>query len=598
MRFRYLLLAVCVVYLVHMYGYIRLNMLKEEGNHFSLVVTKGDNGLTMDYTIFGTQIKDSWENKNIFFQRDIYTASQTDKYFPNGNLIYFLCSLPLAFGLDITWVFVLMPFFAIFLALFFLDRILREFFPGGDRRFAFLFIIGTVLLCLTDATIFNPLSYLSVTSPPSYRYLNYMTRFPHIGFSFFMPVLWLYTLIRQLKRPGWAHAVYLGLVLLLLQYSYFYFFTAALLMTVLVLIFHFSGLWQHWKLYALTALIYVGGALPFWILFFRFNASAIGMEYAVRVGQEMAAPYFGWVPLLVSLVFLWIDYRYLKARGEMEGWFSVFRASALNLSLLLTLVICMNIQYVVGYTVQNYHWFRTFYRPLVMVLATIAIGKLLILVVSTRWKRILKYGIGILLAGIVGVAGMRGYQFGNFWKDYFVLTPAEVSFIRHINRYEGKVFFCQNVNVMGLVAAHSPNYMLVPNAFLSQDSNHEILRRLVYGYKRMGYTLEEIEREIAVSEGLRSYQQRILSGKAKNRQITDNYNLLSFIGHLTYYDPEKWYVLSDALKQELAAIYQDPALSYPLDYLVLYKPTLKCCLVFSSKECVFENDDFLVYSLP
>jgi hypothetical protein len=612
------------IYFIHLSGWLTAYCFQDKESPtyggFSLFTLKGDQGYSFDLAAYSAQIRANVLDGYALLQRDPFTYENPDKFFPSGNLIYALASLPLLVARNPNIPFLVCPLFSILLSLWFLKKIIgSKPEPLSTSGQNIIFALAACVLLLSNMPdILNLNNLRSIIEGKLFlpRNLGYIGRFPNIEFSIFLLLGWFYALTRFLNRGGLFDRLALGVSLAILQYCYFYWWTSAILFTGLAVL-----LTGRKKVCILADLCFVYGtylvlALPFWIAFAHFNATAFGAEYGVRVGKEFGRyrESIRQIAAISGLLFVFdatICHREQKFTGRIEDMVRILRASSLQLILAATTFFFLNIQLLLGYTVQPYHWFETFYYPILIVVVAVSLRKFFTLV-EQRESRYLSVTLktiafALVIVGIIA-AGVNNYVFGKRWAPYLMFTKSERQLADFVARKlpSRSVIMSNNFNVMAILNATTSCKSFVPNGFLAYCSNEELLRRAAAGFAAMGYSKQQFKAELMKGTNWPAYLAAVKRLAYNDplpsaSTIPENYNSLVYIWHDTYYyRPSDEFMYPASLDHAIDSIWNQESASpqaYRLDYFVLYKKYLPPDFGGGGplKDVLFENDAFVLW---
>jgi hypothetical protein len=611
------------IYLIHMEGSWVAQFYQDENDpefgNFSILTLKGDQGYTVDMAVYASQIKDTYRHNNFLFQKDPFVKENQQEYFPNGNIIYFLAALPLHLGFEIDAVHFISSFFAILLSILLLRMILKQEYPDEElnNNIGPLLLITGLLFLGIYGKLPNDFLSLLMDGDILPRNLGYNGRFPHIQFSLFLLLFWYYRLVKFLKTFDVLNAVLLGFSIAVLQYSYFYFWTGAIVFSGLIILMHLGEklkqLFSKEILFPLTAAagVYIVLTIPFWWNFVAFNCEGFAKEFTARVGMVHGRFLKILITSKISMLIIvgGVIMDYWLSRKNNNGVFSFWQflaASKKMIAIGLSLFVLKNLQLILGYTVQAYHWEVAFIYPILMIISFDYIIKiqrhLTSSTTSPRPLKILKsLGLIVFLWTVLGAMTIN-FIYGQKWAKYFAFTKTEQELLHYIKEnMEDKVFMSNNININAVIAANTDNYLFVSNAFITHNNNQEIVERIVWGYKALGYDLDNLKKEILKGEQYLSYLNDVRTSKIyKNEKlisIPDNYTFISYIGHVTYLDKEEKFYSSKKLMPLVIQTFNDPKSTnkYDLDFLVIYKRYFIGTLPTTTP--IFDNKDFVIYSV-
>lgn len=613
-------IAAAAVYGVHLLAYAAAwahqDSHAENYGSFSVISAKGDLGFAIDLAVYVAQIRNSVGAGFSIFQHDPFTIEHADDSIPRGNLILLLAAWPFVLTGSAGLIPILAPLLSIGCGTWLIARIVRR--DGAVATRTACYAVGPLaaaaVFLLSPELVINFWKLFIAGDPYLPRNLGYMGRFPHVAFTLIVLIVWYDALTRYFTTRRTRDAVLLGVTLAVLQYSYFYYWTAGLAMTGLVLVLQIRSLRSF---VVETAVVYGTYALltvPFWIKFVAFQVTPFAKEYAVRVGQTEAGPWWSWIMVGMSLGLLAFDAACIDrtVHQSMKSWFAATcRASSLQLALTMATLICLNLQLIVGYTVQYYHWLLAFYVPLLNLTAVhyvaLAVRQL------QRWPSAARAAhglVGCAAVVLVLVAGAENYVFGQRWSPHFLLTKSEQAAVDFLEKQKPtqQVMASNSASFCMLASANTGIRLLAPNCCLTCCSDEEMIERTVLAFDTMGYSLEEIEQEFRRDAKSREWQRNTIEKgvpavpPGASSTLPPNYTWLYLMTHRTYYNAEAdEHQYTPELQQRVQAAHarlDELRNRYRLDYLVVHHRILPRPVVPSIPATkVFENSDFSIWQV-
>jgi hypothetical protein len=610
-----------IIYAIHMTSWLVAYLTQDSASKlyggFSILTLKGDQGYTLDLLRYAAQIRDNVISGPSLYQRDPFTADHAGERLASGNLIYLLAAIPLWFGLPIQAVFFVCPLVSLLLTVWLFTRtaVLANTTSFICRFPEFVVASVCVLLLTSRGSWLNLGNAVPILAGGSFlpRNLGYIGRFPHIEFSIFLLALWFFQLSRALRSSKPRDAVFLGVALAVLQYSYFYWWTSAILFTGLSIAAQARDLRTAGKQLALVLGVYLMLTLHFWLEYAEFTRSAFGAEFALRMGKVKTRRFYLDGPLLVwCAVLTTSDLLYYGVGGEASAARkharAIWRSTAPQLLLAVSMIALLNIQFIVGFTVQPYHWPSTFYYPVLVFVLIEHAGRWFRRVDALRKPRLrqcLRVGAGVLAAIVVVAALITNVTFGRRWAPYLMFTKSEQELINFVDKAlpPGAVIMSNNFNLMAILAANTRCMAYVTEAFAAHASAREQLERLHGGLSAMGYELPAMLGELKKSEtSFREYttSMRTLahSTSGASATIPDNGIALTYLGHRTYGAGLDRRVTRE-LEETLVSIDRGNSRKWRLDYLVFYKKYLpEGVRLAMPPQRLFENADFVIAHRP
>lgn len=585
-----------IVYGIHMSLYVMpWSYQVADDRNFSL------HELTGDHQLYLVQTTNVAKRGPELFQNDPYLAEHSEDGFPRGNLVYLFGAIFLWIKDDINFLLFAAPFISVPMGVWLLYRSTKL---NSVQWSWAVFGITVMLAYLASYRTFfylpeNLQIFAKGAEPDASLQANYNFRFPHAQITLVLLFYWFYRLQNFLKNPSVRTSLLLGLSIAILQYSYFYFWTASILFTALSILITFKQDKEWWKRVGIIAGTYIVLTLPYWVRFLDFNAQPFAEEYKVRLGSEFTKynPR-GYLETLIAVLLLGFDFIYHKVLERKESTeFSirkVLMASSPQLILAATIVFWLNVQVIIGYTIQSYHWLFTFYHPiLAIVLFTylMRFRKLLQVLIPRRGKEI-AFGsfVAVILIGLGSLYLIIDY-YAEKKAPIVYLTDNEVGVIDYLreNAEEGSVIMSNDYRYLHTAQMKSLCRSYLPYSFLSVATNQEMLERGITGYRALGYT------EAEILHGLEKGNGDVTEGKEVNVERFAVTTLLTWFTY-TYKDLNIMdYHYTDEMKAMVkSTIAADLGSKYRLDYLIIRKEDFPTAWQRLSKVVLYENDDFLI----
>ena len=436
----------------------------------------------------------------------------------------------------------------------------------------------------------------------------YLGRFPFIEVAVVFLLLWLVCLAWFLERPGWRGALALGGALAVLQYSYFYHATGAAAMTACAVLAAWPST-RRCKLVIVAAATYLVLATPYFLNMAVFLHSASHADYVTNTGRAtmgFVGPHLWMFAVLFAALAL--DYAYLVvARGKKYSVVQHLRLSSLQIGLLAAYAIVMNIQLVLGWTIQPEHWKVTFYLPVLAALMIVYLWRLQRVVTATlgragnQWLRA-AFAAGGVLIMVAGAGTAR--TFARQWRPAFAIPATEAQVLEYLGVHApGLVVFSNSLRMNLMVAGETGNPVLFGYAAASTANQDELVRRFVLGFRAAGYDAGKIRGELKLGEDwipmIRRWRRAPReSNGALCRDLLTNRCSLVLLGHRRFSVRGLGYRVPLELTrrvEELCSLpLSDPLFSFRLDYVVFDKRIAPPVMEAPSRNVVFQNRDFVI----
>ncbi len=622
------LLTALMLFAIHKGPYLLMYVQQARtGGHFCMLTSKGDTGYTYDLVAAAKQIRFVHDAGFTLFRPDPYHCENSGKTFPEGNLVYALCALPMLFTDNIETAFIIDAAVSILLSTWLLCYAAGLWSQRPVSRAAFLsaFLLSVVMVWLCGGWPMDIVHKLEVvlgrTSMP--RDLGYVGRFPHVEFTVLILSAWYAALLKVMTDGKASSAMLLGLALAATQYSYFYYWTACAAATFFALVV-FARPQNMLRTYFITTAVYAVLSLPMLLRFFAFQHSAFGEEYGARIGVELGRQpsHVASAFLLVAFVFFLIDFwscRLIdRQRGFVPTVLAAVKKSSLQLSVLMSYALWTNIQVLAGKTSQRYHWEVAFYGVMVGILIfpyLLRVDEILERAFSQWLSRALHVAATTAAVVVVLLAIGSQLRYAQAWTPYFTNSGDEqavIDFIR-ADHLRGPLW-CNNTNLNLDIGAHTSLPVLFGTSFCAFSSDRECLERLVYGFHRMGYSADQIMAELRKGERwldyLKALRERgnVAPYFLDGSRDLDNYGILTLLGHRRYLQNrqgKECYVVPEGMAATVADLCRRFSKPGPAPFRVatlLYDKRILPAGVRPGKmgnhKILLENDTFVLVSLP
>jgi hypothetical protein len=594
-----ILLLGSAIFFVHKLPYLLIYVQEcgRHGRHFCMATAKGDQGYTFDLANFAKQIRSVHDNGVALFRPDPYHYENAGKTFPEGMLVYTLCSLPMLFTDRVEASFLLAPLFSIMLCTLLLYCAAglwgRRDLSGAGHFSMFLLSLSLVWLCGGWPAQVTNLARNALGRVSLPRDLDYVGRFPHVEFTLLVLVAWYAALLKVMDDGKTLSALLLGLALAAAQYSYFYYWTACATTTFFALVV-LARPKNALRIYAVTSAVYLLLSMPMLLRFHAFQQSDFGREYALRIGAETGLRQFvvsragAAIALALFLIDLWHVTVFVGKRPFSRVLLATVKASAIQLSVFAAYTVCTNVHLLVGKTVEPYHWDATFYTPMLGILSFPYLACLGELSKHFLSHRLNKWLPPVLTAGAILIAVLavgNQIRFAKAWAPYFTTTDNEQAILDYVRATGLRgVLWSNNTNVNLLVGANTRLSLLLGNAFSAYNTDQECLERLVYGFYRMGYGPHRTLAELRKGQLWIEYLNAVRAGRGKSYFLDsngslDNYGILIVVGHRKYLNEHGnaeqghvAYTVPESMAESIQQMYQTFSQAgtppFRLDYLL------------------------------
>lgn len=579
----------------------------DDSSTFSIFSVKGDVNHSDDIAMYGVQIRDAWENGWSLFARDPYLLEKPKAQIPNGQIPILLASF--LFGLTknmniVPWLMIVVSAFS---AVFLLLKMQEEWEEMNISISSTSFFVWISVVLLTSyQTWFGDgfwFHYMDMNSGFSWG-LGYVTRFLNTHFTFPFLLLWFWLFMRWWRNPTMKNVVWLSVSLGILVYVYLYYWTGALVVTgfgILIKFLEIRNNRRYLRSVLFGLLIYATLCLPFLYAQWEFFQSPFSEIYQNRVGLHSNNGLdisFG--AFLIWLPFLGLQLaHYVWGKSKKE---TSFRWILLGLPFLLH--VLLNAHLIVGKQLQSGHWVTTFYyQTLVLFLPMMVFWiKSLFSEFGIR-NQIINWIPKFVLSILLCVVIINQVEYGRQWAPYFAFSQEENELIDFLDSQDSKnVIGSDNVSILAAIKTQTPHKTFYPNAFLSLNTDVELLTRWMWCFRLAGLQTDFARSELAQNENYNEQYLRPLKKETPQKVAQSPGNVISlmFLLHRSVLDYEdKSYVKSDDIDNlidEIAENLNRVKPHFRLDFLVTDKQFDQFRSDNLSGKVVFENSRFRVFS--
>lgn len=345
-----------------------------------------------------------------------------------------------------------------------------------------LFFSPTYMLKFFSDQIVQPISYFS-------RFYPVLVDFPIFAITL-LAVLWL------LKKQKWKAALISGILGGLLFYTYFYYWTFYIIFIGLLWM---AALFR--KDFILFKKITVSGLVTAVIGATFFLNSIITIANRAEILHRLN-PVFTRSPnwpitfFLLSIVIMLV-YAYNRSERYEDRTSEEEKKNSFYFLLILILagIVAMNVQVIMGYTINPRHWLTTAIWP-ALVLAGIYILNFTEKTIFKReiLKKIIKSSsfifIGLLL--LFGLIWQATFSYNTY--SIYALPNPQVELFAWLNNNTAKdeVVLSLSSEMILLVPVYTHNNNFIPNAVVEPIPIPEIIARRLVASKMLGVSEENI----------------------------------------------------------------------------------------------------------
>lgn len=586
--------------LIFLLPHLLIPLLQDDSKNYSPLVVKGVDARSVDEVFYAAYVQEASEGhliprSNILEWKDTAVLSHAGAPFP--SLLLGMMSLVLG-GVVNTYIFSYFFFTAISSLLMYVisysltkNKILSLVAPP------LLFFSPTYLLKFFSDQIVQPISYFS-------RFYPVLVDFPIFAVTL-LAVLWL------LREKKWKAALLSGILGGLLFYTYFYYWTFYITFMGLLL-----AMVIFRKNFVLSKKIMVSGlvTIVIGVTFFlnSINTIANQAEILRRLNATFTrTPDWPITLFLLSIVIMLVyaalytankrsEDRTNKEKNETHFYFLLI--------LVLAGIVTMNVQVIMGYTINPRHWLTTSIWPILVLVGIY----LLHFIEETNLerenlKKIIKKSSFIFICLLISFGLIWQVTFSyNTYPAYTLSTPqVELFGWLNDNTTKDEVVLSLSSEMILLVPVYTHNNNFVPNAVVEPIPISEIITRRLIAYKIIGIPEEKIiflDKPCAFSE-LMSFE-RAKEGEYNYSLFEEGFShLLTFEGSFsskgcTIPTPFKEGVQKTyaALPEEWGQLTQ----RYVVDYVILgpYEKSISSHREIEKHAgIVYRNAEFTVYKI-
>jgi len=568
-----------------------------EPNSFGITTARGENYHARDTTVFGNDIISLYKNPGLLL-RDTITYEHQNELIPaQGTATYVMHSfLYLLFG-NITLTLVVGSILSTLLIIIILYYIARLIQRNYKLKYSNLRSFFLVVCFLTFPTvIFDILRFIFSEPRLLYPYIGYVGRLININHIAIFLLLWFFVLIYVLfnNKQDKKLLILIGVLLATFQYSYVYFYTAALVFTGLAFLIKYNinknTIIKLFWIYSSWLVL----SIPYLINF--FSKDEFGDEFIIRAGATFSN-FISFTNELIILfiicsLFFLVNYFYnKKKKGVLK---KSLKDSYLSISLFITGFVMLNIQYIIGYTVQPYHWIAAFIIPMVILIFFIQFNKLLVIIKKhTTAKKAINILVGLFIIVSLFGAVLHLSISANQWYKYYYFDDSESGLFEFIKNKteENSVFFADTSYTNDLISVNTERKVLLGNMFHTRSSTAETHQRLIFGYNKLELSKKTLINDINQSSESDTHLKKIM-----NLEIDDpyaNWNNMHLYYHTTYrgdrYGSGEYN--DTGLIEDILEAYDFPKQEFKLDYVIYSRDVDKHSNV---QGVVYKNKKFVV----
>ncbi|MBI4452513.1 hypothetical protein HY637_03725 [Candidatus Woesearchaeota archaeon] len=433
----------------------------------------------------------------------------------------------------------------------------------------------------------------------SARAMFVVSRFMQPGFTIISMISSLIFLVLSFKKKGFVYPVLTGLIAAVLAYSYFYYF--AFFWATFACFAFFMALFarrkEHMLKLAVIAVIGIALSLPYVLRVIEYGSLPHKGELLARIGAS-----FGRNINMSSILF---------AVFLLPAVFLTLRKDKINLFFISSSIIAgtvlLNIQLLIGYTVQYWHWWFRIINPLYVIISAFLLQETFY---RLRKLSIIAYikQVHLKIAGIFGV--MLLLLFGAFIQIHIAssnyqkhkFTENEISLYKWLkdNAQPESTVLTISIEYNYKLQAYTRNNVYLPNALLHNLNSEEVIDRLLSAYSIFSVSNETLWKKITLSPNTNELEE------------FEDYDFINYLFHHQFnFNKDRNYLYPDdnavegflfpeKFRQHIMNKWTKKDFKfYDFDY-VLAEPYSKeignTDMIKKRYKKVYENGDFAVYS--
>jgi len=427
------------------------------GNDYSPLVVKGVDARTVDEVLYAQYLREVMDGhfiaaSNVYEQKQVQTFSHIGAPFPS----FVLGMIAKLIGIEYTYYLSLFMFTALSSLLIYAlaykltqNRIVALMTPG------LLFFSPTYMIKFFTDNITQPISYFS-------RFYPVLFDFPVLAAALLM-------LLIAIEKKSWICAMITGIIGGLLFYTYFYYWTFYGVFLIIIFMTHIKNR-KTAMMIAASAIITLLIGLPFLIAFLQGSSTQdIITRHITDAGRTIN------IPITLLLIGTLIALTMTKRLREEKQDNSFINA------LIISSIIIMNIQLIVGFTVSPRHWLTTTIWPILILAGAYIIHQLLTKFWRDEFYSAIKGVIVIFL--IFGAVWQSTYAFTM--APAYTLSESHQELFQWLNKntQNDDVVAALNSELILLVPVYTHNNNYIPNAITESTSLKENIERRLHVYK-------------------------------------------------------------------------------------------------------------------
>ncbi|MEK6940132.1 MAG: hypothetical protein AABX31_05375 [Nanoarchaeota archaeon] len=576
--------------------HLLIPLLQDDSRNYSPLVVKGVDARSVDEVFYAAYVQEAAEGhllprSNILEWKNTSILSHAGAPFP--SFIVGMLSLVLG-GVVPTYIFSYFFFTA-------LSSLLMYTLAYRLTRHKTLSLLAAPLL------FFSPTYLLKFFSDQIVQPISYFSRFYPVLVDFPIFAVTLLAIFLLLERRKWKFALLSGILGGLLFYTYFYYWTFYLVFIGLLCgLYLIKKDWVLFKKLALSCFLTITIGATFFLN--SLNTIANQTEILRRLNAIVGRSPEWLITLLLLSMVMMLAYTYKKFKKS-----SIQNAeNNFYFLLILTLasIVVMNVQVIVGYTINPRHWLTTALWP-ILVLAGIYVLEVVIGIMINKRENLNKY----FKASLFFFMGLL-LLFGVLWQVRFAytthsvysLSDSQLELFKWLNNHTAKdeVVLSISSEMILLIPVYTHNNNYIPNAVVEPIPIPEIIARRLVAYKLVGVS----EQDIAFLDNPCAFGE--LMSFERSKEGIYNYSLFeeAFSHLLTFeaaFPRSKGCAVPQEFREEVFKTYaalpddKDTLIQkYVVDYVIIgadEKDNLSLKALEPHAQMAYRNADFTVYKV-
>jgi len=423
----------------------------------------------------------------------------------------------------------------------------------------------------------------------------FLARFvqPQVSIIFyFLTIILLYL---SLKKNKLIYYILTGLCFALTFYSYFYYWTY--LLVFLTLVFLLSAFKKQTdKIKGLLVSIFLGIflAIPYFINLIKVKSFEITARTAIEIGHFIET-----ISLFYFLLY-GLFYFICKKKDENFRLFSLLYFSG---------IVCLNIQLLFGFTIQNNHWNSRAIIPVFIIFLLYSLKEVYErLNLHSKMKQ---YSKPLLLASIIMLILLAtNIQFQNVKKlhNKYSFSDSEYELVQWLSKNTPKdsVILTTNLTWNFWIPAYTKNNVYFPYGVASLCSNKEMIERFILTYKLFNISDEHVEEKLLANSAYQRTANEPLDYSFDS--YLKSYILVDMPFPIKHKGMYKYYGYNESVVLDIINQYRNYQFDiknikkYKVDYVLLTNFDKQFVNLAQKKEypfnnVVFENKDYKLFKI-